>query len=199
MATRDTGTEQLIKDTAKQIFFVEGRLHATTQEIADAAGVNRTLVNYYFRSRDLLFEQVYNEARFDMVAKFESVMTSQLGFREKVENLIDIFFHYITTHPYIEVFLITELNTKVENKVDRIPRRAKPPILQGFLKEIAAEMEKGTIKKMQPVNFFMNLFALISYPFMVKPIYLDLFGLSETAFNNVFKQRKEMIMQLLFN
>jgi TetR/AcrR family transcriptional regulator len=38
MSTRDTGTEQLIRDTAKHLFFAEGKLHATTQEIADAAG-----------------------------------------------------------------------------------------------------------------------------------------------------------------
>jgi len=48
----DQDTEKLIMETAKNIFFGEGRFNATTQEIADAAGVNRTLINYYFRSRD---------------------------------------------------------------------------------------------------------------------------------------------------
>jgi TetR/AcrR family transcriptional regulator len=41
MAARDAGTEKLIKDTAKK-FFAEGKLHATTQDIADAAGISRT-------------------------------------------------------------------------------------------------------------------------------------------------------------
>ena len=38
-------TEELIKATAKKLFFVQGKFDATTQEIADAAGVNRTLIN----------------------------------------------------------------------------------------------------------------------------------------------------------
>ncbi len=45
--SEDLDTEQLIIDTALKVFFTEGRFKATTQEIADAAGVNRTLINYY--------------------------------------------------------------------------------------------------------------------------------------------------------
>jgi len=56
-------TQELIKETAKNLFFVEGKFNATTQEIADAAGVNRTLINYYFRSRDNLMKIVLDEAK----------------------------------------------------------------------------------------------------------------------------------------
>ena len=80
MAQRDTGTEQLIKDTAKRIFFSEGKLHATTQDIADAAGVNRTLLNYYFRSRDILFEQVATEAMAEMKIVMDSVFSAKMEF-----------------------------------------------------------------------------------------------------------------------
>ena len=60
---KDDATEELIKNTAKKIFFGEGKFNATTQEIADAAGINRTLINYYFRSRDKLFEIVLQDAQ----------------------------------------------------------------------------------------------------------------------------------------
>lgn len=55
-------TERLIMETSMNVFFAEGRFNATTQEIADAAGVNRTLINYYFRSRNNLFEIVFQNA-----------------------------------------------------------------------------------------------------------------------------------------
>jgi TetR/AcrR family transcriptional regulator len=63
ITNKDAATEELIKETAKKIFFKEGKFNATTQEIADAAGVNRTLINYYFRSRNTLFDLVFKEAR----------------------------------------------------------------------------------------------------------------------------------------
>ena len=52
-------TEELIKETAKRMFFGEGRFHATTQEIADEAKVNRTMINYYFRSRNNLISIIW--------------------------------------------------------------------------------------------------------------------------------------------
>jgi len=48
MPVIDCQTEKLILDTAMRVFFAEGRINATTQDIADTAGVNRTLINYYF-------------------------------------------------------------------------------------------------------------------------------------------------------
>lgn len=57
----DHQTENQIKEKAKILFFSKGMLNASTQEIADYVGVNRTLVNYYFRSKKNLFHVLYNE------------------------------------------------------------------------------------------------------------------------------------------
>jgi TetR/AcrR family transcriptional regulator len=109
MAVRDTGAEQLIKDTAKRIFFAEGKRNATTQDIADAAGVTRTLVNYYFRSKDVLFRQVFDEAMQDMRHKFDAVLEAELPFRKKLEGFIDMFYAEVTAFPYKESFMISEV------------------------------------------------------------------------------------------
>ncbi len=58
-------TEQLIKDTAKHLIFQKGVLKATTQQIADEAGVNRALIHYYFRSREQLLDTLLQEAILD--------------------------------------------------------------------------------------------------------------------------------------
>ena len=43
------------------LFFQKGLLNATTQQIADEAGVNRALIHYYFRSRDLMLDLLLEE------------------------------------------------------------------------------------------------------------------------------------------
>src|SRR6266481_5000627 len=93
-------TEQLIKDTAKKVFFSEGRLHATTQEIADAAGINRASIHYYFRSRQKLFDTVFIEANTEMRSKLHSVFGEALSFRERIEKFIDVFIEKSLKHPY---------------------------------------------------------------------------------------------------
>ena len=83
-------TEDLIKETAKKIFFQQGHLKATTQEIADAAKVNRALIHYYFRSRNLLFDRVLQEAMTGFMHQVLSVLESEASFKEKIGIFIQI-------------------------------------------------------------------------------------------------------------
>lgn len=194
MNAKDKGTEQLIKDTAKRIFFSEGKLHATTQDIADAAGVNRTLLNYYFRSRDILFEQVAAEARADMSALLDTVFVADLAFADKVQQLITVFMDQAMKYPYREMYVVTELN-----RGDKPVPEEKKNRIKSFLKEIEAEMEKGTIKKMDPRQFCMNLFALMAYPLITNCINKSLYNIGDAEYLRLMKERKKLIFDLIIN
>lgn len=193
MAQRDTGTEQHIKDTAKRIFFSEGKLHATTQDIADAAGVNRTLLNYYFRSRDILFEQVATEARMEMSREMDSVFTAQLEFKDKLEKLINVFMDQAMQYPYREMYVVTELN-----RSDRQVPEEKKTRVQAFLKEISEEMDKGKIKKMDPRHFCMNLFALMAYPLITNCLNKSLYSIGDAEYLKLMKERKKLIFEMVY-
>lgn len=194
MTSRDTGTEQLIKDTAKRLFFAEGKLHATTQEIADAAGVNRTLVNYYFRSRDALFDQVFNEAQESLVKLIDEVIESDMPFKQKIENLISVFLKEAMQFPYRELFIITEMN-----RHDVINgKKARVKTVNAFLEQIKMEMDKGTIKAMNPRHFTMNLFALMAYPLVTAPLHKILFGMNDADYSALMEERKKLIFEIIF-
>jgi AcrR family transcriptional regulator len=195
MPVKDTGTEQLIKDTAKRIFFAEGKLHATTQDIADAAGVNRAALHYYFRSRDQLVAIVFKEAMQGLSSRLGNVMASSMSFKKKVEELINVFLAEMITYPYQETFMITEINTIGAQLIADI--NANPT--KAFLAEVAKEMEKGTISQMNPAHFLMNLFSLLSYPLIMAPIYRQLLQQTNTDFDQLISERKEIICRMIFN
>lgn len=194
MSIRDTGTEQLIKDTAKHLFFAEGKLHATTQEIADAAGVNRTLVNYYFRSRDLLFDQVFNEAQESLINMLDEVIESAMPFKQKIENLISVFLKETMHFPYRELFVITHMNSNdiIESK------KARGKKVNAFLEQIQSEMDKGTIKTMNPRHFTINLFSLMAYPLVTAPLNKILFGMNDADYSALMEERKKLIFETIF-
>lgn len=197
---KDIGTEQLIKETARRVFFIEGKLHATTQDIADAAGINRPSLHYYFRSKNDLIREVHDEAKGEMVKKLKRVFGSDLPFREKIELFIDAFFEHVTNLPYLQLFLINEINCKSGESVPTINRpRSTPAEIRKFLEEIAMEMEKGTIRKCSPENFLINMFSLVSYPIIMKPMYIDFFERSSHEYDLLMEERKKMILDLLFN
>lgn len=199
MQVKDSKTENLIKDTAKQIFFKEGKMLATTQDIADAAGVNRSLLHYYFRSRDVLFNMVFKEAVTKLKERLNEVIGSQLPFRQKIETLVNVFYDELSRSPYLETFIVLHLNQEPEKYGDlfiRLPGSKERT--KNFLKEIQLEMEKNTIPEMKPINYFINLFALMAYPFVARPIYTNLFDITDAGYNKLLPERKKVIMSMLF-
>ena len=194
MPIKDTGTEQLLKETAKRIFFAEGRLRATTQDIADAAGVNRAAVHYYFRSRDQLVAMVFHEAMLALGQRMGYTMQSARPFREKVESLIEVYLADMLAFPYQETFMIIEINSVGQGLIQHID---DGPVKM-FLSDVEKEMENGEIEKMEAVQFLINLFSLLSYPFIMAPLYKQLFNLSENDFSKIIKERKEIICKMIF-
>jgi len=193
MTVRDTGTEQLIKDTAKRIFFSEGKLHATTQDIADAAGVNRTLLNYYFRTRDILFEQVATEARAEMSALIDSVLSAKLKFKDKIYQLINVFMDQAMQFPYREMYVVTELN-----RGQRVIPEEKKTKIKAFLNEIDIEMDKGRIRKMDPRQFCMNLFSLMAYPLITNCLNKSLYNIGDAEYLKLMQERKQLIFDMVY-
>lgn len=198
MAVKDSQTEQQIKDAARRLFFAEGRFNATTQEIADAAGVNRTLVNYYFRSRDLLFDQILKEARDTMDQRLDMAMSNETSFKKKIEHFIDIFTEQAFTYPYLDIYMVTRINEDVEKQNEIISDLKKTDRVKNFLKDVEVEIKKGTVEKMDPVQFLINLISLLSHPVVIQPLFKKIFNYSDKQYKQMLTARKELILKMLF-
>ena len=191
---KDSVTEQLIKDTAKKLFFGEGKFNATTQEIADAAGVNRTLINYYFRSRDKLFDIVFEDAQEKELERGEMIVTSDLPFKEKISEYLDFFFEESKKYPYLEMYMVTQVNQgscfKNEEKMSSL--------LDKFYLQIALEMENGNLPKMRPEQFLINFISLTNFPVSMRPLLQKSMGYGDEAFDKLLEERKQVIMDTIF-
>ena len=111
-------TQEVIKETAKNLFFVQGKFDATTQEIADEAGVNRTLINYYFRSRDNLMQIVFDEAQKVEREKSEIIQDSSLAFKDKIKLFIEGSLSTSLKYPYLETYIVSQINKGTCHKKD---------------------------------------------------------------------------------
>ncbi len=191
---KDEVTEELIKNTAKRLFFVEGKFNATTQEIADAAGVNRSLINYYFRSRDKLFDIIFNDAQRSEEEKTKSIIFSELPFKSKIEEFIDYSFNMAKEYPFMELYLVTQFNQgcyfKFQHDMDKV--------LEKFYQEFEIEMKKGTIRKMEPIQFILNMVSLVSFPIAMRPLFQSSMRLTNEDYEKILSDRKQIIMDTLF-
>ena len=58
-------TEDLIKEAARKVFTSKGLSASRMEDIAAEAGVTKALVNYYYRSKERLFEAIFQEEMLD--------------------------------------------------------------------------------------------------------------------------------------
>ena len=105
-------TEELIKETAKRMFFAEGKFHATTQEIADEAKVNRTLINYYFRSRNNLIDIIFDEAKMVSYDKSRAILDRESDVKDMIGEFIEDSLTTAIQYPYLETYIVTQMNKK---------------------------------------------------------------------------------------
>ncbi|KGO87954.1 TetR family transcriptional regulator [Flavobacterium rivuli WB 3.3-2 = DSM 21788] len=190
----DQDTEQLIKDTAKRVFFGEGRFNATTQEIADAAGVNRTLINYYFRSRNNLFDIVFQDAQEQEHNILEEIVFADISFKEKISRNLDAFFEQSKKYPYLEIYMVTQMNQGNCYK----DKEHMNLLLDKFYLEVALEMERGNIHKMRPEQFVLNFVSLMSFPVSMRPLLQETMGFTKESYDTLLEERKDVIMNTLF-
>ena len=73
MVAKDSSTEEKIKIAARHVFHIKGYAGTRTRDIAEEAGINLALLNYYFRSKEKLFEIVMMETLRDFLQSLTSV------------------------------------------------------------------------------------------------------------------------------
>lgn len=188
-------TYKAIIDTTKQLLFVEGKFNVTTQEIADAAGVNRTLINYYFRSRKTLIDMVFKDALGEEEKQREIIATSSIPLREKLELFLDFSLQTAKEYPYMEIYIVTHMN---QYDIHGYQKEEQQKILPQLLEEIQTEMDRGTIQTMEPMQFFLNFISLVSFPISMRPLIQRGLNISNSEFERILDHRKEVILQTIF-
>lgn len=186
-------TQELIKETAKNLFFVKGKFDATTQEIADEAGVNRTLINYYFRSRDNLIQIIFDEAQRVEQEKSKIIQNADLPFKVKISKFIEGSLSTSLQYPYLETYIVSQIN-----KGNCHQREIEEDVLDTLYKDIEKEMELGNIEKMAPVQFILNMVSLLVFPSAIRPLFMENLMISDEEYDKIISERKEIIINMLF-
>ena len=188
-------TEELIKETAKKMIFTEGKFHATTQEIADEAKVNRTLINYYFRSRNNLINIIFDEAKMVSHEKSRAIFDRDKDIKDLIAEFIDDSLNTAIQYPYLETYIVTQMN---KQDVCVFERNDMKEVTKAFLSRLEEEMENGRINKMEPIQFLLNMISLINFPLTVRPLIQQNLDINDKDYKRILSERKEIILNTLF-
>jgi len=182
-------TEQKIKEAARKVFVKKGYDAARTRDIAEEAGVNLALINYYYRSKEFLFDKIILESieafRNNLYAMMNDPATN---IHEKIRLIVENYYCMFEQNPELPMFMFHEL----ENKNEKIINEINP---RGIIHESVFEkqlIEHGKTQE-EAKQVFLNIVSIIILPFLGKSFIKILCGVNDTGYKEIINKRKEEI------
>lgn len=192
----DSSTEEKIKEAARKVFTRKGYAASRTRDIAEEAGINLALLNYYFRSKEKLFDIIMMENLQHFIAGVKGIFNDETtSLYKKTERIASNYIDMLVQHPDLPSFILSELRANPDKLVTKMG--VKEFLLQShFAKQLGAAM-KANKKNINPLHFFMNVIGLVVFPFVASPILKNLGGLNTEDFTALMQERKKLIAKWL--
>jgi len=184
----DPSTEEKIKEAARKVFTRKGYAATRTRDIADEAGINLALLNYYFRSKQKLFEQIMLEKvqqLFGLIAPVLNDPTTSL--ESKVEVFVALYIDMISEHPDLPLFVLSEIRNHPDHftetfHVGQLLRHSS------FVQQL-----KEKRPDIHPLHFLMNTMSMTLFPFIAMPVFKAIGAADENQFRAMMQERKSLI------
>ena len=191
---KELTTEQKIIDAARKLFTQNGFSATKTRDIAEEAGINLALLNYYFRSKQNLF-QIIIEEKFDVLFGIINpvLSNSEISIEDKIETLVTNYTNLLLENEDLPFFVLSEMKTNkfILEKVKQNAKMLSQPIIENQLKERGFTISS--------VNFIMNIVSMTMFPFLSKSLFVSTGLVKEDDFTNFVLDRQKQIPTWVMN
>lgn len=194
---KQSSTESNILNAAKEIFERKGMAAARMQEIADEAGINKAMLHYYYRSKQLLFEAVFKKAFSTLAPQLNDIINADNSLFDKIKNFTHNYITFIIKHPYLPNFIIQELNRNPEFIEKQLSN--KLPNIEKFRNQIENAVKDGHIRPIKAEHLFINIIALNIFPFIASPLLKGFLKVDKTTFKELMEERKTEVVDFILN
>ncbi len=195
----DTNTEEKIIKAAKKIFLRHGMAGARMQDIADEAGINKSLLHYYFRSKEKLFSIVFQKAVKDAIPQIVQVFATDAHLFDKIRIFVREYLEFIGKNPYLPMFIMHELSSRPKH-LQELLDTIKIDI-DFIAEQIQNEVDKGNIRPIKPVQLMMNILSLCVFPVIAKPMMAKFFvpDNKDDVYSQFLEERKALVAEFVIN
>ena len=185
--------EEKIKSAAKKLFTLKGFSAVRTRDIAEEAGINLALLNYYFRSKENLYDIILMENFRQFIQGISTnVYEKNMDIWEKLERIVIAYIDFLSQNPDLPLFILNEL-TGNPRKIALAIDADVAPMRMHLFQEMKEAMAQGRIAQIEPFHFMANLVGLTVFPFVGKPILLRVTHSQESQFKGFMEERKKLV------
>lgn len=200
MKKDDQNMELKILESAEKLFLEQGFLKTTTGQIAQLAGCNQALVHYYYRTKEQLFERVYEQKIQLLFSNFIAEVETCDSFEESITRMVRMHFRFLKENPMLPSFL---LNESLNNPLERMSAlKAKlsvliPTVKRRLEETLNREIAAGNIRPISVLDLLFSIISLNVMPFLVMPLFQTLSGSSDEEMQTLLAHREEETVNLI--
>jgi TetR/AcrR family transcriptional regulator len=200
---KKTPTEDKILSSAKKIFYQKGLKGARMQEIADDAGVNKAMLHYYFRSKEKLFDKVFEQSVKSVTPMLMNVFLETSDLHVKIGHLVDMLIDLFLEEPYLSNFIVNELSQNPEklflNVLD-YEGGLIGKIIPLINTQIQAEIENGNVNsEIRPAELIVNIMSLCLLPIMAQTVLQKTLGIDDERMKRFMLKRKQTVTKFVLD
>lgn len=199
MTEKDRQTEEKIFESATEVFLERGMDGSRMRDIADHAGINKALLHYYYRTKEHLFNAVFELMVGRILKKFAPVLDPSMSFDDKIRFFYREHISFLQDNPRLPGFILNEVN--------RNPERVRK-LLAGFdlsnlwlqiYSQHKKELDEYKIDASMMPQIMSSIVSLSVFPFAARGIFEAIFEKQGLSFNSYLEDRKEFAAGFVIN
>lgn len=197
MTDTEKQTEDLIFEAATDVFIDKGMDGARMQDIADKAGINKALLHYYYRTKEKLFDAVFEMIASRMFAKFAPVFDEKLSLEDKIRFFFREHISFLQKNPRLPAFLLNEINRNPKRVSRFIENVHIMKLWEILLEQHSDELQNYSITEKDLPQIMTSIAALSVFPFAARGIFEAIFKQMDLKFNDYLEDRKEFAAEFV--
>jgi len=179
-------------------FQEKGFKRTSIASIAKEAGIDEKDLLKEYKTLDNIFKLVFLELYGRIAPQMQDIMDGQMPIFEKIRHFTNNYVAFINDYKFLPLGLIRKLNSNTDFAEEFIVNLRMPdPTL--FYSQIEKEIEKGKIRKINPKELMINIFALSVFPHVASPLMKDFINAGNDEFESIKNKGKTNIADFIIN
>ncbi|MFT3885468.1 MAG: TetR/AcrR family transcriptional regulator [Flavobacteriales bacterium] len=188
-----TDPEKRILEAARKVFASDGYVGARMQRIADVAGMSKASLHYYFRSKEKLFDRIFEEYMDRIVPLLSTWQDDSDDWQSKVKRFVHDLMQVFRDTSIL--FLAQELRRDPKKLEVRLAAKRNSPNI--FIKYYERLQASGLVRQQDPRVLAVAMHSMCAYPLMNAPMMCGALRMNANDYDKFLTTYAEQAADLL--
>lgn len=189
-----TESERKILEAARMEFEQKGYNGTRMQKIADVAGISKASLHYYFRSKENLFNKIFDKAIDEYMPLVNTWTNDSLSWEEKVLLFTENFMIFNQKENLL--FIIREINRNPDLLTARIKQSKSPNRFVAYFEQMLKEKK---IKQADARLLYIILQSICCFPAMNSQMFKKTLRLSDKQYAELMQSYAKAAADFFIN